>query len=182
MARRLGDDDAGLVASHVSKRGRTIVVVPHEVPDDRLWPGVVPPVIPLSSLSSFEGDALSVDGVAFFELVEAADAAAERRSVLPTDPAVKKEVLKRQVAAAVNGVLEHDLFIAAMIETGSVRKAASFLTKALGRPISKDAVQRAVKRAGGRKCLLRSEDSASVSRTVASQLRDRERKVASYRK
>lgn len=182
MARRLGDDDAASVAAHVPTSGRTIVLVPHEVPDDRLWPGVVPPIAPLSRLSSFEGDALSIDGVAFLELVEAADAAAERRSVLPADPVVRRKVLKRQVKAAIDGLLEHDVLVAAFVEMGSVRKAASLLTEKLGRPISKDAVQRAVERAGGRKNLLRCADSASVSRTVASQQRDRATKTAIYRK
>lgn len=182
FARRLGDPDGASVAAHVGAGGRSIVLVPLLVPDERIWPGRVPAAVALSHLATLEEDRLVIDGVALAEIVVHADALAEARSVLPVDPEVKKQVVRHQVKAEIKSHLEDDALIAAYKQHGSFREAAKALTRMLKRPISKDQVYRAVGRAGGVDALADSEDSGSVSRRVASQPRDRAKKTEQYRK
>jgi hypothetical protein len=182
FARRLGDPDGASVAAHVGAGGRSIVLVPFHVPDERIWPERVPAVVALSHVAAVENEVLAIDGIALAERVVAADALAEARSVLPIDPEVKKQVVRRQVKAEIKSHLEDDVLIAARVTHGSTRKAAKALTDQLGRPVSKDQVQRAIDRAGGLDALVERDDSPSVMRTVASQSRDRAKKTEQYRK
>jgi hypothetical protein len=181
LARRLDEGDARPVVAHVGPSGRAIVIVPHHIPDERIWPGHVPAVVALSQVATSGQDGLTVDGAAVLELVDAADAVAESRSVLPVDPEVKKRVVRQQLKAEIKGHLQDDVLTDAVKTQGSVRKAAAYLTHLLQRKVTKDQVQNAVKRAGGRKKLMETDDSASVQRRVASQSRDRATKSATYR-
>ena len=181
FALRLGEADATSVVAHVGVGGRAIVIVPRLVPDDRIWPGRVPAVVPLDRVGELDGDQLVIDGIAFMEIVAEADAAAESTSLLPLDPEVKKQLVRHQVKAEIKGHLEDDVLVAAYIEFGSMREAAKALTNRRGRPISKDQVARAVKRAGGAAAVIDADDSASVPRRVASQPRDRSKKFAERR-
>ncbi|MEL6740294.1 MAG: hypothetical protein AAFP26_06530, partial [Planctomycetota bacterium] len=181
LATRLGDADAASVVAHVGVGGRAIVIVPRLVPDDRVWPGQVAAVVPLDRVCELDGDQFVIDGVALMEIVAEADAAAESKSLLPVDPEVKKQLVRHQVKAEIKGHLEDDVLVAAYIEFGSMREAAKALTNRLGRPISKDQVARAVTRAGGATAVIDADDSASVSRRVASQPRDRSKKIAQRR-
>lgn len=181
FAMRLGEADATSVVAHVGVGGRAIVVVPRLVPDDRIWPGRVPAVVPLDRVGELDGDKLVIDGVAFMEIVAEADAVAESKSLLPVDPQVKKQVVRRQLKAEIKGHLNDDVLIAARLTHGSTRKAASALTQQLGRPVSKDQVQRAIDRAGGLAAISELDDSNSVARTVASHSRDRAKKIEQYR-
>ena len=181
FATRLADPDGTSVAAHVGVGGRAIVIVPRLVPDDRVWPGRVPAVVPLDRVCELDDDRFVIDGIAFMETVAEADEVAEAKSVLPVDPQVKKQVVRRQLKAEIKGHLEDDVLVAAYIEFGSMREAAKVLTDRLGRPISKDQVARAVKRAGGAAAVIDADDSASVPRRVASQPRDRSKKIAERR-
>jgi len=181
LARRLGDPDAASIALHAPTGGQSIVVFPHHAPDERLWRGRVPAIAALSEIASVEHEALVIDPIALAEFVEAADALAESRSLLPTDPEVKKRVVRSQIKAEIKGHLEDDVLVGAYIEFGSFRNAASGLTERLHRTITKDAVEDAVNRAGGVKAVRRTDDSASVARTVASQPRDRAKKISQRR-
>ena len=181
FAVRLGEADATSVVAHVGVGGRAIVVVPRLVPDDRVWPGRVPAVVPLDRVGELEGDQFVVDGAAFMEIVAEADAIAESKSLLPVDPQVKKQVIRRQLKAEIKGHLNDDVLIAARITHGSTRKAATALTQQLGRTVSKDQVQRAINRAGGLGAISELDDSNSVARTVASHSRDRAKKIEQYR-
>lgn len=181
FAVRLGEADATSVVAHVGVGGRAIVIVPRLVPDDRIWPGRVPAVVPLDRVGELDGGQFVIDGVAFMELVAEADAIAESNSLLPVDPQVKKQVVRRQLKAEIKGHLNDDVLIAARLTHGSTRKAAAALTQQLGRPVSKDQVQRAIDRAGGLTAISELDDSNSVARTVASQSRDRAKKIEQYR-
>ncbi|MEO0716492.1 MAG: hypothetical protein AAFY58_05830 [Planctomycetota bacterium] len=181
FASRLGETDATSVVAHVGVGGRAIVVVPRLVPGDRIWPGRVPAVVPLDRVGEFDGDQFAIDGVAFMEIVAEADAIAESKSLLPVDPQVKKQVVRRQLKAEIKGHLNDDVLIAARVTHGSTRKAATALTQQLGRPVSKEQVQRAIDRAGGLAAISELDDSNSVARTVASQSRDRAKKIEQYR-
>ena len=181
FAARLGEADATSVVAHVGVGGRAIVIVPRLVPDDRIWPGRVPAVVQLDRVGELDGDQFVIDGVAFMEIVSEADAIAESKSLLPVDPQVKKQVVRRQLKAEIKGHLNDDVLIAARVTHGSTRKAAAALTQQLGRPVSKDQVQRAIDRAGGLTAISELDDSNSVARTVASQSRDRAKKIEQYR-
>jgi hypothetical protein len=181
LALRMADADASSVAAHVGAGGRAIVLVPHHVPDERLWPGRAPAVVALSRVASLDGDRLVIDGFALMESVAESDALAEARSAVPVDPDVKRLTIRRQVKAEIKGHLGDDILVAAYKQHGSFRGAAKALTEQLGRPVSKDQVSRAVQRAGGIDEVADHEDSASVARRVASQSRDRAKKIERYR-
>ena len=181
FAARLGEADATSVVAHVGVGGRAIVIVPRLVPDDRIWPGRVPAVVQLDRVGELDGDQLVIDGVAFMEIVAEADAVAESKSLLPIDPEVKKQIVRGQVKAEIKSHLEDDVLVAAYLTHGSGDKAAEALTTELGRTVSRDRVYRAVNRAREAGTLDVDEDSPSVARTVASQSRDRAKKIEQYR-
>lgn len=181
LAIRLCDADASSITAHIGPGGRSIVFVSHHKPDERVWPGHVPAVVALSRVATLGSQGIELDVAALSELVSDADAMAEKRSMLPVDPEVKKQVVRQQAKAEIKGHLEDDVLVAAYKEFGSVRKAAEALTDRLGRTISKDKVSRAVQRAGGANAVRETDDSASVARTVASQSRDRGKKFQERR-
>jgi protein required for attachment to host cells len=181
FASRLYDADAASIAAHIGPGGRAIVFVPRDAPDDRIWPGHVPAVVALSRVATLTPQGIQLDVAVMSEIVTDADTLAETRSALPVDPEVKKRIVRQQIKAEIKGHLEDDVLIAAWKTYGSVRKAASVLTEKLGRTITKDMVHNALKREGGAKKLRESDDTASVARTVASQRRDRAKKVLERR-
>lgn len=161
------------IANHVGPGGRPIVLVPDTVPDERIWPGVVPAVVTLADVARVEDGRIMLDAEAILAGVDEADRAAEARSLVPIDPATRQQVMERAVSVVVKNELTDEVFLQAYRQTGSYRKAAAQLTKALGQPISKDKVGRIVRRNGGPQDVMRSEDSASAIRRVASTSRDR---------
>ncbi|MCC6296607.1 MAG: hypothetical protein IT469_07870 [Pseudomonadales bacterium] len=181
LALRLRDGDGPAVIPHIAVGGRTIVFVPQHPPEDRVWPGRIPAVVALSRIATLESVGLVLDVAAVGESVADADAAAEARSALPTDPEIKKQFIRQQVKAEIKTHLEDDVLVAARITYGSVRKAAKALTEQLGRTVTKDQVQNAINRAGGIKALTETMDTGSVARTVASQSRDRPKKILERR-
>ncbi len=181
LAIRLCDADASSVTAHIGPGGRSIVFVPHHKPDERVWPGHVPAVVALSRVATLGPEGIELDVAAMSELVTDADTMAEKQSMLPVDPEVKKQVVRQQAKAEIKGHLEDDVLIAAWKMHGSVRKAASALTQQLGRTVTKDKVQNALKRAGGASAVRETDDSASVARVVASQPRDRGKKFQERR-
>ena len=180
LALRLGHDDAAQVARHVGQGGRDIVLVPHQIPDDRLWPARVPAVVALSRVATIEGQSLVLDTVAMAEMVAEADKASAATNLVSMDQTGKK-LVRRQVKAEIKSLVADDALVAAYQTNGSYRKAADALIEQ-GFPTDRWAVERAVKRAGGRKAVIAQKDSASVGRSVASQRRDRGKKIEQYRK
>lgn len=181
LALRLGDADVSVVTPHIGVGGRAVVFVPQHPPDDRVWPGRVPAVVALSRVATLGEEGLVLDVAAIGEIVADADVAAEARSALPTDPEIKKQIIRQQVKAEIKTHMEDDVLVAAYLEFGSFRKAAVGITERLGRPVSKDAIEDAVNRAGGVKALREDSDTDSVARTVASQSRDRQKKILERR-
>lgn len=180
FARRMQDDDAPAVAAHIGAGGRAIVLVPSHVPDTRVWSGPVPAAIPLSELTTWHDDQLVLDVVAMADAVGAADRLAASAEAIALGPTGKKMV-RRQVKAEIKSLLTDDAYVAAFKQHGSYRKAAAALTEQTGQKIGKDKVRGAVERHGGRAEVLSGEDSVSVSRTVASQRRDRSKKFIERR-
>ena len=180
LAMRMHERDASAVAAHVGAGGRAIVLVPHQVPDGRIWPNTVPAVVPLSQVLSCDGDGLVLDVRAVVDMVGAADHLIEQAEAIALGPTGKKMV-RRQVKAEIKSLLTDDAYVAAYKEHGSYRKAADALTEQTGQTIGKDKVRRAVERRGGRAEVMAKEDSASVARGVASQRCDRAKKFLERR-
>lgn len=166
------------LATHVGQSGRAIVVTPVREPDGRIWHGAVPAVILLSDLAELQPDGIAIEPLEVLDRVHRADTAAERKSLLPTDPRVKKTVLAQQVNAVITNLGRKEACVAAYKSLGSYRKAADHLTEQTGSPYSKDMVRRAVLEAGGPDAVLELADSGAALRRVASQARDRAKRIA----
>ena len=179
FAVRLGEADATSVVAHIGVGGRSIVVVPRLIPDDRIWPGRVPAVLPLDRVSELDGDNFVIDGVAFMEIVAEADAVAAAQGEIPQDQLAAKKV-RRQVKNTIDSMVSNEALVQAYRVHGSYRKTADALV-AEGFTTDRWAVERAVKAAGGPKAVRSDVDSNSVARTVASQSRDRAKKIEQYR-
>ena len=180
LARCLRDDDASTLAAHVGPAGRALVLVPHLRPDERIWQGRVPAVVALTEVMTWENDRAAFDVMALIDAVATADERAEAAEAVALGSA-GKNMVRRQVKAEIKTLLTDDAYVAAYLEHGSLRKAAEALTAQTGQRISKDKVRRAVERRGGRAQIIPVEDSVSVARTVASQPRDRARKILERR-
>jgi hypothetical protein len=179
LAIRLSDSDASDVTRIVPHGGRSIVIVPHGVPDDRVWPARVPAVVPLAPFARFGDTGLELAGKEFMEAIGEADIAAADKAPVPLDAVAAKKV-RRHVKATIESMLSDEALVQAYITNGSYRKAADALN-AEGQLTDRWAVERAVKARGGPKAVKASKDSGSVQRTVASQSRDRATKSATYR-
>jgi hypothetical protein len=166
------------LATHVGQSGRAIVVTPVREPDGRIWHGAAPAVILLCDLAELQPDGIAIEPLEVLDRVRRADAAAERKSLFPIDPRIKKEVIAQQVHEAIKEVSDDDLCLAAYKEIPSYRRAAEHLTKTLGRRFTKEDISGAVDRAGGLKAVQATHDSGSVLRPVASSKRDRAKRKA----
>lgn len=181
FATRLIDDDASSVMCHVGTHGRDIVMVPHYVPDDRIWPQRVPPVIALSQVASLEEKGLVLDAVAMAEVVAETDRVNATVHAVGTDRTGRR-IVQRVVKAEIKSFISDEPLVAAYREHGSLRKAAEFLSKQTGTKVTKDVVRRAIERHGGIKEVMQKHDTPSVGRTVASQPRGRAKKMLQYGK
>ncbi|MBX3382168.1 MAG: hypothetical protein KF864_01530 [Phycisphaeraceae bacterium] len=181
LAVRLADDDADALVRHVGMGGRAVVFVPHRVPDTGRWPGRVPAVIPMHDVAAMIDDNVVLDPGAVLEAIDAADRLAEVAGGVSLDARGKK-LVRAQVKAEIKANLTDDILVAAYQEHNSIDKAAEALSEQMETKVSRDKVWRAVKRAEEAGVLARTEDSCSVSRSVASQRCDRGKKMDQYRK
>jgi len=179
LATRLADSDGTSVAAHVGVGGRSIVVVPYQVPDERVWPGRIPAVVPLERTASVACGKIAIDGIALMQIVAEADAVAAERGELPQEQLAAKKV-RQHVKTTIESMVSNEALVQAYRVHGSYRKTADALN-AEGFITDRWAVERAVKAAGGPQEVRPENDSDSVSRTVASQPRDRAQKIAQRR-
>lgn len=180
FAVRLGDDDAEALMRNVGSTGRAVVFVPHRAPDPSRWPGRVPAVIPMHAVAAMVDENVVLDPEAVLEVIDAADTRAKERGELPEEKLTAKRI-ERGVRKVIENMVSDDALVRAYLTHGSYRKAADALVRE-GQVTDRWAVERAVKAKGGPKAVRREADSGSVSRTVASQSRDRGKKLDQYRK
>ncbi|MBS3735515.1 MAG: hypothetical protein KGY99_11455, partial [Phycisphaerae bacterium] len=109
FARRMQEDDAASVAAHVGPAGRAVVLVPYHVPDERVWSGTVPAVIPLSQVVTWSDGGPVLDAMAVLETIKAADALAERARAVSLEARGQKAV-RRQVKAEIKSLLTDDAY------------------------------------------------------------------------
>lgn len=175
--RGLAWPDGRDVARHVGLNGRPIVLVADRAPVTSVWLGKPPAVVVLSQLVTVDEHGLQVDAADLAARINEADQHAATLMAVPVTPAEQKQEIRRQVQAEMKHQLEDDVLVAAYQQCGSYREAAAYLTRHLKHSVTKDKVYRAVQRAGGIDAVARTEDSASVTRTVASHRRDRGKKI-----
>lgn len=169
--------DARAVASQIAHTTRPIVFVADQIPAAEIWPGRIPPIIVLSQVASMCDGRIGIDHDAVLAAILEVDADRAAESTATIDTGQLKVMIRQQVKAEEKSQLTDDIFVAAYRQEGSVRKAAAFLSKETGQVVTKDKVQSAVARAGGASAVARAEDSDSVVRSVASQRRDRSKKI-----
>ncbi len=179
LACRLDANDAGSVTRHIGSRGRFVLLVPSRLPVESAWTHAAPPTVALTDVTSLVPGGLEVDGVALVNLITGAEEAASKREA-PTAHVEFKQV-RKHVRAVVAEMVTNEALVNAYRENGSYDKAAAALNRQ-GFATNRWAVARAVRGAGGWKKLRQSQDSASVSRNVASQTSDISKKMAMYGK
>lgn len=180
FAVRLADDDADALMRHVGTGGRAVVFVPHRVPEPSRWPGRAPAVVAMHDVAAMADDSVVLEPQAGIEAIDAADRLAEQAGGVSLDARGKK-LVRAQVKAELKGHLTDDILVAAYQEHNSIDKAAEALSEQMETKVSRDKVWRAVKRAEEAGVLARTDDSGSVSRSVASQRCDRGKKMDQYR-
>lgn len=180
FAVRLADDDADALMRHVGTGGRAVVFVPHRVPEPSRWLGRAPAVIAMHDVAAMADDNVVLEPEAVLEAIDIADKRAEARGEVSEEKLTAKRI-ERGVRKVIENMVSDDALVRAYLAHGSYRKAADALVRD-GQITDRWAVERAVKAKGGPKAVRRETDSGSVSRTVASQSRDRGKKFDQYRK
>lgn len=179
FAVRLADDDSHALMRHVGTGGRAVVFVPHRVPDASRWPGRAPAVIPLHAAAAMVDGNVVLDPETVLEAIDASDTRAQERGEVPEEKLTAKRI-ERGVRKFIENMVSADALVQAYLAHGSYRKAADALVRD-GQITDRWAVERAVKAKGGPKAVRREADSGSVSRGVASQSRDRGKRLDQYR-
>lgn len=176
FARGLHWDDAASVRAEIVRGRKPIVFVPGRLPPDGFWRRSVPPVLMLSQFTSFREDEIEVEAFAVATAIRDADATGSTPGLVTVTEEQLKLIIRQQIKAEHKSELTDTVLVAAYRHCGTYRAAAEYLAKQIDQPVSKDAVFRAVERAGGTLAVLKSEDSNSVVRGVASQRRDKKGK------
>ena len=180
FVRRMHDDDASSLADRIGLDGGTIVLVPHLHPHRAIWSGKVPPVIGLSEIIGWDDGQLVPDVEVLVDAVQAVDATPYTIGGLTMSTTELKAMIRRQIKADKKSELTDDAMVAAYKIHGTSRAAAEALREA-GYEVHHSTIARKVQKAEEADELACSEDSASVSRTVASQPRDRAKKFLERR-
>lgn len=178
LARGLGWPDGADIIRQIGGNGRAIVFVAGPAPPAHIWPELPPTVVSLSSVVQLQAGDITITFADVCTLVQDTDAANQARRPVALSRKQQQREFQKAAGDVLKSKLGDDAFVQAYREHGSYRKAAVALSKP-GLKVSKDAVKRAVMRAGGVGAVKRDKDSESVRRTVASQRRDRQRKFAS---
>lgn len=172
LARGLHWNDGATVRAALVRNRKPIVFVPLGRPPDDFW-RTVPPILALAHVAKLGDHAIEVEALEIAAAIQDADT--RGNSVLQTSLTKEEltKMIRQEIATTAKMSLTDDIFIAAFRQHGSLRAAATFLTKETGREVSKDMVHRAVMRSGGVVAVLNSSDSNSVVRDVVSHARDK---------
>lgn len=177
FARGLSWPDAREIAGKILRAIRPIVLVPDQVPEDSLWTKRMPAVVALSQVSQIWGGDLEIDHEDLFVMVHDQDEAQPEACDDGPSPKERRLALRRAVKSEIQSLVMDEALVAAYVQHGSYRKAATALSQETNQIITKDKVYRAVQRKGGLTAVSRGTSSNSVRRTVASQRRDGKKKI-----
>ncbi|MBC8356408.1 MAG: hypothetical protein H8E66_30890 [Planctomycetes bacterium] len=161
----------------LSRYPNAIVLLPHAETSRVKWEHHVPTVVSLPEVATLRADGIEFDHSIMLPMIAEADAIARVASESRLNMQDLKLIISREVKSIQTHELTDEILVRAYIQEGSFRKAAEFLSRETGQEITKDKVHRAVQRSGGTTALARGEDSDSIVRTVASQRRDRTKKI-----
>lgn len=170
FARGLLWDDSQQVRSAISRCSRPILVTSRQLKTKIPW-RTAPAALSLDLIASM-ADRFTLDVDEIIAVLGDESTNPEKSAIeVPTAEDLKL-LVRRQIKAEQKTELTDAVLVQAFLQEGSFRKAAEFLTGQTGQQVSKDKVQRAVKRSGGIASLLDGLDSNSIVRGVASQHRD----------
>lgn len=172
FARGLHWDDGATVRTEVVRGRKPIVFVPGRLPPDGFWRRRVPPVLMLSQFTSLYDGEIEIEALAIASAIHDADAVDPVQELVAVTEEQLKLIIRQQIKAEHKSELTDAVLIAAYRHCGTYRSAADYLSQQTQQSVSKDAVFRAVQRAGGMLTTINSEDSNSVVRGVASRRRD----------
>jgi hypothetical protein len=137
------------VARQIARNTRPVVFVgDRPVPDD-VWVGREPPLVQFSQVVSFERDKTTIDADATLAAIVLGEAERIAGKQLVPDSARLTLMIRRQIRAEGKMRLTDDILLAAYQQEGSVRKAAAFLSATTGATVTKDRVQKAIRRSRG---------------------------------
>jgi hypothetical protein len=173
FARGLDWGDAATTRAAIVRGRKPIVFVPFCVPPEDFWRRRIPPVIVLSQFTMLCDDQMELEPLAVATAIRDADATPSSGPLETVTEEQLKLMIRQQIKAESKSECVDAVLVAAYRHCGTYRSAADYLSKETGRAVTKDAVHRAVQRAGGVLAVLNSEDSNSVVRSVASQRRDK---------
>lgn len=176
FARGLHWDDAAAVRAEIVRGRKPIVFVPGRLPPGGFWLRRVPPVLMLSQFTCFHDEEIEVEAFAVATAIRDADAVGSTQGLITVTEEQLKLIIRQQIKSEHKSELTDAVLVAAYQHCGTYRSAAEYLCQQTEQPISKDAVFRAVQRAGGMLAVLNSEDSNSVVRGVTSRRRDKKGK------
>jgi hypothetical protein len=169
FARGLRRRDAIQFRRAITGAHRPIVFVGSEIPEADFWQGRVPPLIRLREVATFVDAKIEIDVTQVIGLVRAADDDIDADEA--RDAKQQRKTIRRAVKEEVKSLVSDDALVAAYIKYGSYTKAAAGLV-AEGVETNRWAVERAVKKEGGIKKVMRDADSESVVRSRSSRRRD----------
>lgn len=169
FARGLRRHDAVKFRRAITGAHCPIVFVGSEIPDADFWQGRVPPLIRLREVATLVDAILKIDELQVIGLVRAADD--DLGEVEAYNVKQQRKTIRRAVKEEVQSLVSDDALVAAYKQYGSYAKAVVGLA-AEGVKTNRWAVERAVKRKGGIKKVMRKEDSDSVVRSRSSLRRD----------
>ena len=169
FARGLRRKDALQFRRAITGAHTPIVLVGHEAPDDDFWQGSVPPILRLNEVATLTDGNLAIDGAQALGLIRATEvrnATAKKR-----EGQKQRESVRRVLKQEIKSLVTEDNLVAAYKKYGSYNKAVDGLA-AEGVSTNRSAIERAVKKQGGAKAVMRRDDSESIVRTVSSRRRD----------
>lgn len=174
FVRGLRWSDGVSVRQKISRSRKPILFSSTYAMPTEFW-ATLPPQLVLREVASLDSD-FQLDVVELTACIEDANSRAAGESLQQVTREELTLMVRRQVKADRKTELTDEVYLQAYRQEGSVRNAADFLTRETGQAVSKDKIQRAIKRNGGASAVLESEDSNSIVRGVASHRRDRKGK------
>lgn len=172
LALRLADPDAESMARQIATDGREIVFVASVAPAVQIWPGRIPPIVPLSHIATLDETGLAVDPVVMAEMVEEADRVAHLAGGIALTEVELKAVIRRLIKTESKTALSDEAIVEAYRYCGTARETERVL-RGEGHEIDHSTIARKVKKAKEAGQDVEPYDSDSVKWSVASQPRDR---------
>lgn len=149
---------------------KPIVFVAHEIPEQGLWKGKIPPLISLYHAADFKDDQIGLDPEYILDVVRQCEVEPGKLDSLTLEQI--KLLIRKEIRTQGKLQITDDLLVATYASCTSYREAADLLTKQGNQKIGKDRVRRAVLKAGGDKAIVSDRVSDSVVRRTGRDSRD----------